>query len=53
MARSDELDFERMRNIAEGFGWAVKKTEIKDQTLEMNMEKMRAEPETDITVQQT
>ncbi len=53
MARSDDLDFERIKNIAEGFGWTIKKTEVKPTELELLMVKDRVEPETDITVQQT
>ncbi len=51
MARSDEVDFDRIGGLLEGFGWKIKRTEIKLQTLEMEIEKDRAEPETDICVQ--
>ncbi len=53
MARCDDLCFERMKNIAEGFGWTIKKTEVKPTILEISMEHERDEPETDITVQPT
>lgn len=53
MTRSDELDFDRIQGLLEGFGWKVKKTEIKHATLEMEIEKERVEPETDICVQPT
>ena len=53
MSQIDQLDFERIENIAKGFGWKVKQTEIKEQYLEMKLEKLRVEPETDITVAPT
>lgn len=53
VSRVDELDFERLSNIAKGFGWQMKKTEIKLSTLEVVMEKERVEPDTDITLQPT
>lgn len=53
MAQTDELDFERIITIAKGFGWEVKKQEIKEVNLELNLEKRRVEPESDITLQPT
>ncbi len=53
MARCDELCFERMRSLAEGFGWTITKTEVGPGKLEIIMERDRDEPETDITVQST
>ncbi len=53
MARSDELDFDRIQGLLEGFGWKVKRTEIKPLTLEMEVEKDRVEPDTDICSQPT
>lgn len=53
MAQVDDLDFERIISIAKGFGWQVRKQEIKDTDLELVLEKERVEPETDITRQPT
>ena len=53
MVRCDDLCFERMKSLAEGFGWTIKKTEVTPGKLEIIMERDRDEPETDITVKPT
>jgi hypothetical protein len=47
MPVTDELDFERMVNLADGFGWKVKARNIHALTLELVLEKDRIEPDLD------
>ena len=49
----DDLDFERVKNLVEGFGWKVTSQSVKDVNLEITFEKKREEPESDITVMPT
>lgn len=51
MKRSDELDIDRISGLLQGFGWEVKRTEIKPLTLEIEIEKERSEPDDDICAQ--
>ena len=53
MAQSDDIEIERIVSIAKGFGWQVKRQEIKPMNIEIELEKRRIEPESDITVQST
>ncbi|KKN31467.1 hypothetical protein LCGC14_0823800 [marine sediment metagenome] len=43
MKLSDELDFNRIQGLLQGFEWKVNRTEIKLTTLEMEVEKDRPE----------
>ncbi len=53
MKRSDELDIDRISGLLDGFGWKVKRTEIKPDKLEIEIEKDRSEPDDDVCVQPT
>lgn len=44
MADQNRLEFERIRNLVQGFGWTATKEEITDDKLIMVLEKKRVVP---------
>ncbi len=48
MSNPDEVDFQRIGNIIKGMGWSIKKMEVTDTKLHIEIEKERIEPGEDI-----
>jgi len=40
----NRLEFERIRNLVQGFGWEVKKEEVQDDQIVMTLAKKRIVP---------